>query len=473
MNRRSLIATGAALLVLLGGSFGAYYYVDHKKSSEEAASKAEKDSLKLFTFDSNNVKGIDITNSDGYFYMTLSDTGDWLLDETDYEYDFKLNSYYLNVIASSMSKLTADHKADKKENDLSKFGLDSPATVVCHTSDKDYTVLVGNSSVTNEFCYVMLPNDDTIYCIDNSTGLELRGDVSKLYDPYIISCNDTEIDQFSLVHNDEVCYDLSRVNDGTAIWAMNAPQTDVTIDAITVNTILTNMVRVQMNSFECFTKDKNELAKYGLDKPAYTFTAKTADKTITLEFPEIKADKADDDDVVWCYDTDSCAVCSISVNAAAFLSGKWQDLTTKQVMSVPFMSAASLEMTIDGDTHTLSIDHENQSYIFDDIDITSKNSENAAKDFEYLYASASEIKHDDFRDDVPEKMGEPTCTFRYTLTDGTTRELALVPIDDESYWAYIDGTCLGMTVSGTSVKGSNGCLNFIEKLTKDLDTAGQ
>ncbi|SFB66592.1 DUF4340 domain-containing protein [Ruminococcus albus] len=464
MNRRSMIATGAALVLLLGGAVGAYYYVDHKKSSEEAAEKAEADSLKLMEFDSNDVNAIDITTAEGYFKMKCGDNGEWTLEDTDYPYKFTPYSYQMNVIASAMSKLKADHKADTKKDDLGKYGLDSPATVICHTADKDYTVYVGSSSVTNEFCYVMLPDDDTVYCIDNATGLELRGDIAKICDPYLLECTDNEIMRFALVHNDEVVYDLCRNEDNTAVWSFNGPVTDVAIDTITVNTILTNMVRIEAADFECFTKDESELAKYGLDSPAYTFTVETSDKTITLEFPEISAE----DEKVWCYDADTYEVCAISSNSAAFLSGKWQDLITKQAMSVSFYDAETLEIDVNGETHKLTVDHENSKYVYDDVDVTSKDNEEAAKNFEYLYASVSEIKHGEFREDIPEKMGEPTCTFAYTLTDGTKRKLELVPIDDSNYWAYTDGRCLGMTVERSAIDGTNGCLSFIEKLNADL-----
>ena len=464
MNRKSMIATGAALVLLLGGAGGAYYYVDHKKSAEEAAEKAEKESLSLFSFDSNSVKGIDITNDEGYFKMSFGDGGEWSLDETDYPYDFDLNDYNLNVIAASMSRLKADHKAEVQNGDLSKYGLDSPMEIICHTADGDHTLLVGSSSVTNEFCYVMKPDDDTVYCIDSAEGEKLRVDVAGLRDPYMLSINDSDIMQFSEVHNGEVRYDLSRVIDGNVLWTLNAPQTGVSIDAITVNTVLTNLVRVESKSFGGFTKDESELAKYGLDKPAYVFTVVTDEKTIELEF----ADFGPDSEEVWCYNADSCEVFSITSGEAAFLSGKWSDLTVKQAMSVPFMSAASLEINVDGETHTLNIDHEKPSYVFDGTDVTAKGSEEASAEFEYLYASVSEIKHNGYRDDVPEKMGEAACTFRYTLTDGTVRELALVPIDDNNYWAYTDGVCLGMTVEKSAVTGSSGCLNFIERLTAAL-----
>ena len=65
-------------------------------------------------------------------------------------------------------------------------------------------------------------------------------------------------------------------------------------------------------------------------------------------------------------------------------------------------------------------------------------------------------------------MGKPTCTFSYTLTDGTKRELALVPIDDESYWAYIDGKCVGMTVNRSALESKTGCKNYIEILKNEI-----
>ncbi|MCR5120846.1 MAG: DUF4340 domain-containing protein [Ruminococcus sp.] len=470
MNRKSMIATGAALVLLLGGTAGAYYFVDQKKGNEEAESRAETDSLNIFSFDANDVSSIDVTNTDGYFRFTFDQSTDvWIIEDTDYQYKFTPNSYNLNVIASMMSNLKADHKADNKEGDLSKYGLDSPVKIVCHTKGEDYTLLVGSSSVTNEFRYVKLPDDDTIYCIDHVTGDDLSGDLSLLRSSYLLNCYDNSIKRFALTHNGEVCYDLARGVKENELWTLNAPQTDVAIDAVTVNTILTNMVRVQSEKFECFTKDKSELSKYGLDDPAYTFTVETDSKTMTFEFPE----KGSDDESVWCYDTETGAVSSLSANGAAFLSGSWYDLITQQAMSVPFMNVSSLEIMVDGTKHTLSIDHEAETYHFDDIDVTAKDSEQAGQDFEYLYASVSEIKHGDLREDVPESMGEPTCTFRYTLTDGSERELALVPTGEgsETYWAYIDGRCFGMTVERSAITSSNGCLSFIERLTEDLKNA--
>ncbi len=67
---------------------------------------------------------------------------------------------------------------------------------------------------------------------------------------------------------------------------------------------------------------------------------------------------------------------------------------------------------------------------------------------------------------------EPACTFRYTLDDDTQRELTLVPIDDVTYWAYVDGRCVGMTVRRNALSGTSGVLNFLEKLTDSLDEQG-
>lgn len=465
MSSKKMRIALIAMLALLGLAGGSYALVDHLKNKEEQAASDEEASLHLFSFSSNDVTGVEITNPDGYFKID-SVGGVWTLSETDYPHTFTLNDYYLNVISASMSDLTALRKMDADPSQLSAYGLDAPVTVTCRAGDQTYTLYVGAASATKEYYYVMLPEDDTVYGIGYDDGEVLRGGIGYLRSAYMLGNSETDITEFSLDHNGSTAYDLYK--DDAGQWQLRAPVTEVNVNTVQITSILTDLVRIEYESFEEVSTDQNALAKYGLDNPAYTFTVKTGNTSKVLQFPEFDPNDA----VIYVYEPETGSVGTIAMNDNAFLTGKWMYLLDEEVLRVPFADAAALDVTVDDMTFTMTIDRESQQYKLDNIDITAIG-EDAAADFEYLYASVSKIAFEEIVEapQLPEDP-QPACTFRYTLTDGTERVLELVPIDDVTYWAYVDGRCLGMQVRRNALSGTSGVLNFLEKLTDTLAEQG-
>ena len=464
MSSKKMLIVLGAMIALLGLAAGGYALVDHKKTQEESSAAEEINSLKLFNFDQNSVNAIEITNPDGHFSMNYAG-GEWTLTDTDYPHQFPVNSYYLNSIATTMSELTALQKFTGK--DAASYGLDNPVTITCNTSvGNSYTLLVGKPSATKEYYYVSVPGDDTVYGIKYDTGTALSGGISFLHDPYVLHVRDADINRFAMKHNDEVAYDL--FTDDAGQWQLQAPLTDVRMNTVQVSTIITDLVRLQYESFVTITKDKQELAKYGLDKPAYFLTVGTDTQTVTLEFPDYDTN----DGVVYVYEPESGTVGTISSRETAYLQGSWHQLVDETVLRIPYADAKELDVTVDGKHFVLSIDHEKERTRLDDIDMTALDSE-SNKLFEYLYASVSEISHEEIKKEpeLPENP-VPACTFRYTLNDGTQRVLELVQIDDVTYWAYVDGRCIGQTVRRNALSGTSGVLTFLEKLTDALEDQG-
>lgn len=464
MSSKKMLAVLGVMLVLLGLAAGGYALVDHQKKQEEQSAADELSSLKLFSFDENTVKTVSITNPDGHFEMSLAD-GEWTLTDTDYPQDFPVNSFYLNSIAMTMSGLTALQKYENKE--LATYGLDDPVTITCGMSTgESATLLVGKPSATKEYYYVTVPDSTTVYGIKYDTGAALCGGISYLHDPYVLHVRDADINTFALERFGETAYSL--YTDERGQWQIQAPVTGVSINTVQVSTILTDLVRLQYESFITITDDKQELAKYGLDKPVYYLNVGTEEKTVTIQFP----DYDQNDGVVYCYEPESGTVGTISSRETAYLTGTWQKLVDETVLRVPYADASALDVTVDGKHFTLSIDHENARTKLDDIDISALDSE-TNKIFEYLYASVSEIAQEEVVEDpeLPENP-EPACTFRYILNDGSERTLELVPIDDVTYWAYVDGNCFGQVVRRNALSGTSGVLAFLEKMTDALEDQG-
>ena len=458
--RIALIALAAVLAVSIGG----YVLVDQMKKHEEQAAREEQASLVLASFDANSVDTVEITNADGYFRIAADETGSWTVAETDYPHPFALNAYYINVINNYMSSLTATQKVDADPAQRASYGLDAPTTIVCHTGAQSYTVEIGTGSVTNEFYYAALPGSDTVYCIAYDTGEILRGGIGYLRESYMLNFSETQINTFKLERSGEIAYDLRM--DDAGQWQLHAPVTDIPINTVKVSTALTDLVRVEYQRFITVTEDRQELAQYGLDAPAYEMTIGTEDSEIVLQFSAFDADTSE----YYVYDTATHGVATVSTDVSGVLDGKWQGLLNDQVLRVPFADAKSLDVTVDGKHFTLTM--EDGTYRLDDIDISALD-DNTRSNFEYLYASVAEIKYDsvDESPNAPENPA-PTCTFVYTLKDGTTRTLDLAPIDDTTYWAYVDHRCIGQIVRRNALSGTTGVLNFLEKITDALADQG-
>jgi hypothetical protein len=451
------------MIAMLGLAVGGYVLVDHKKTQEEDSAAAEISALKLFDFDENSINCIDISCPDGVFTASLSN-GEWTLSSTDYPTTFPLNSFYFNSIATTMSELTALQKFDG--SDLAVYGLDDPTVITCHSNDESYTLFIGKPSATKEYYYVSVAGSNTVHGIKYDTGAALDGGISYLHDPYVLHLRDADICTFALDRFGETAYDL--YTDDKGQWQLKAPITDVRINTVKVSTIITDLVQLHYDSFLTISKDKDVLEQYGLDKPVYFLKVGTKDETVTLEFPDFDVN----DGVVYCYEPETGTIGTISARETAYLTGTWQMLLDETVLRIPYADAKELDVTIDGKHFTLSIDHENKRTRLDDIDMSALDSE-TNKLFEYLYASVSEICHEEVKEDpqLPEDP-VPAVTFRYTLNDDTERVLELVPIDDVTYWAYVDGRCVGQTVRRNALSGASGVLSFLEKMTDALEDQG-
>ncbi|MCR5718144.1 MAG: DUF4340 domain-containing protein [Oscillospiraceae bacterium] len=469
MSTKKMRILLVAMAAILGLSVGGYVLVDHNKKQAEQAEADKRSALNLCSFDTEQVTAVDICNPDGTFHAELAN-GEWVLTETDYPQTFPVNSFYLNSIVSSMSHLTAEQMFEKNPEIQSNCGLDTaPADggrteITCTAGGETYTVYIGNPSATKEYYYVSVPSTqaDTVYGIKYDTGAAFCGGISYLHDPYLLHASETSITGFRMEHNGDVAYDLS--TDTSGQWQLNAPVENVSINSVQVKTIVTELVRLQYSRFVSITEDKAELKQYGLDNTSYTLSIHAGDDNFTFLFPEF----TENDSEIYVYCPETATIGTIHSRDTVYLTESWRNLLDKAVLRVPFAEASALDVTVDGKQFRLQIDHENSRYQLDDIDLSGLDSATNSN-FEYLYASVSEIQAEDVAEEpqLPETP-VPSCVFRYTLNDGTQRTLELVPIDELNYWAYVDGRCIGQTVRRNALSGSTGVLSFLEKITDNL-----
>ena len=217
-SKKIRVAIGALVMLLISAIIG-YVAVDRSKTRQEEASQAEKDAMQLFSFDPDAVETVTIDNDEGHFEIAYVDAG-WELTKTDYPHEIRLNSPYITAIATYMCDLTAVQKIEAGQEKLPSYGLDKPAVVTCTTKDASYTVCVGTASVTEEYWYVMVPDDSFVYAVDYTEGETLRGGTLFLKDRHMLESSDVAINAFCLQSSDGSAVDLVNT---TGLWEMRPP----------------------------------------------------------------------------------------------------------------------------------------------------------------------------------------------------------------------------------------------------------
>lgn len=461
MSTRKMRTAAIIMILLLVLAVGGYVLVDQSKRREELAEEAEQASLQLFDFSSDAVEAVLLETDDGNFRVE-NQNGEWVLTETDYAYGLELDGYYINSVCSGMSQLTALRKFSA-DSDKEAFGLTNPVTVTCYVGGTPHTLYVGGPSATEDYYYVMVPEDDTIYGIAYATGEVLHAETDRLRKSELIPFHETEVDYFRLVPKEGMTIELEK-KDG--LWHMTEPLAGANINSATVNTMLRTLTRVEADGF--VTADKNaDLSAYGLNKPEYTFQVGAGDDMCLLQF---SAD-AEDSEMMYVLNEATGLVSHITTMHANFIHLQPEELMNTNLLNIHFEETAELDVMIDRMRYfILTLDHENGSYYFNDTDIVPLG-DNAVSTYKNLFATVANISYEsmDLDAEIPEDA-EADCGFAFTLIDGTKTVLTLVASDEENiYWALIDGQYTGMTVRRREITGNTGIKSFYERMKDIVD----
>ncbi len=469
MSTKKLKALIIALVALLIVGTGAYIAVDTLKSREEQAALNEEKSLQLFDFDADSIDKVEIQVPEGHFTVENSADG-WEITDTDYEYPVNLNAYYISTVCNHMSNLTALKKLSVAPEELSNYGLDNPQPLTCFQGSTAYTLYLGIASATDEYFYVMLPDDATVYAVDFNKGELLKGGLSFLKDPYLISWMDVNITYVKLQHEDDISFEIEK--DENNQWQMYAPLKNAPLNGANVNSMLTSVTRLEVDSFVKMTESPQDLIDYHLDEPAYQFTVKTdSGDTMTIDF----ADFEQKDSTVYLVYEESGQIAAMTPGSVSFLQTSASELMTDKIFSPDMTEVSVLDVTVDDLHFSMNMNHEENKAFFQSDNTVSEieisgNTDEIQKMFNQLYLTVSNLTYDSLDVDAEiDETVEPSVIFRYTLTDGTETELTLVPVDDTFYQAFLNGEYTGKIVRRRALSGSAGVLTYHEKMIDLLE----
>lgn len=451
--KRMIIILAVLLLFAVGG----YLIADAIIGRKEKAIADEEASLHLFSFDPNAIDKVTLDTKEGFFKMEFVDS-EWAITETDYPHTFTLNAAYISTVCSYMSELTATTKFEADNAKLADYGLDDPVVLTCSAGGTDYILHVGNATPTQEYFYAMLPDNDTVFGIDYEYGTVLYGDTSYLKSPFMINSYDVNIAQISLERDGDMVFDFVKKGN---FWDLKSPALEANIDYTQVDSLITSLVRLEVDAFVGLISEGYAPADFKLDKPYCTLKLTDLDGQETIiDFAPYDVN----DGMVYLLYRNEEEIATMSQSKVGFLNAELSEFLNDYILPLNLEDTASVDVSVDDISFRMEMDAAAGKYTFDGMDISAFGTEGTST-FRALFDTMANLTFEALALDADvDVTAEPSAVFHYTLTDGTETELSLIAADDTTYWALVDGKYTGMTVRRRTLSSSTGVLAFHERM---------
>ena len=262
--------------------------LQQKKADQEAETEETEESSLPVSVTDDEIAKVTVKNGDVTMTYTKSDDT-WTYEE---DHDFPLDESAVDTKMSKLTSLTVDRVLESPE-DLSEYGLDEPKqeVTVLKTDGTAFTLYIGNQNSSNNDFYVKVDDGADVYTMPASS--------VNVFDmqPYDVAKADT----FPTLESTNIRNIKVEKEDGTVEFASDETATSWTVKdqdgneekaGTTAASDLTTAV--SSLSYKKFIDYKgDDLARYGLDKPAETVTvvteeteAETEEETETEEVSE-------------------------------------------------------------------------------------------------------------------------------------------------------------------------------------------
>lgn len=471
MKRQLIIGMILLLLVLI--AVATYFFVDQYQIKKEEKEAEEAAALQLGSFNSSDVTKLDLHTPDLDYTIEKDDSGEWVVASGN---KLHINTYYIDALCTYGSTLTASKDLGAADDaTLESYGLTDPVSITYYTESETKTIYVGSQTPTKENFYIMQEGNDHVYLVDANTAGYLYVTETQLRYRYVMDDKKSDICQLLLKHGEETIYDLEK--EGTD-WTLTAPfETSLEINSANLSNLFTTLIQLEIDDFGESGITEADYGKYGFNNPAYTFqfTQETGETT-TLLFEDYDPLVTS---YVNCLHAETGEILVFDSSYISFLQSETADYLMGTLYKPGINDVTSVQLHYEGSFNnktmqiddTFEIDSENSTYICNGKAISEDNT-NAVKAFEDFFSSLANLSYESIQADAVEPADtEAAFRIEYTLQDGTTHVVELVPNDDTTYWAYLDGEFSRALVRQRSLSGEKKILEKYTDLIEALDSA--
>jgi len=259
MKKSTLIV---ALLAVLIGGLTWYFEIKHPRKT--ADTDATEVHTPVFTFPAANVTSIEIERKGKTIRIERRGDG-WQITQP---LDTRADKFAANEIANGLASATTERKFPGQSDKLSLYGLIQPAVdVEIHLRDGSrHEVKLGGKDFDNADVYARVDNSPDVYLLPASVLTSADKDVDKFRDNSVLDVQSPDVIAVEL-KNAQGDFLVARAGND---WQIKKPS-EGPADTSQIMGMLAQVSSGRMGTITQETADN--LVKFGLQKPALTFTA--------------------------------------------------------------------------------------------------------------------------------------------------------------------------------------------------------
>jgi|GEM_PF-399289 len=454
------------LVVILGLLAGAYFYLNNKKAGEDNSSDGppDEDEILVISSEKDKINSIEFNNDSGHFKVYKKDSENWAIEP---EMEFPLSNETVNAAASDFSSVVANKIIEEKASDLSKYGLDKPrATVKVGLSDGTFKeVEVGNETPTSDGIYVKNKTDDKVYVVGTYYRSKFQFSRSYFAVKDILPVEADKIKKVTYEKNGELQFALNIKSETEA--ELTAPIKEEA-EISEASKITAAVVKLTVKDI---VDENPDLAKYGLDKPAYSI--EYSDDTTTKKI--LFGNELEKGKIAYAKYPDSKSVFTIDISPLTFLDTKFSNLVSTFVFLPNIKDVNKVELTIDGKTIVSEIytDKEDSSKDTFKVDGKDANMENESGNslFRAFYSAMIGITMNKY-EPGHNPSGTPEVTIKYYMKpDSKPVTIEYIPKDEHYYYAMKNGVYTNRIVLKSKLDEVDGVRETYKTLKEAIDKA--
>lgn len=438
------------LVVVLGLLVGAYFVMKNQKASDgDAANSTESKSMTVMEVKSEDIKSIEFNNESGDFTLTKKSDTEWTIEPAS---EFPVNGTECGSLAAGIATVTADKLIEENATDLAKYGLDKPATmkvVLADGSSKE--IEIGAQNDTGDGIYIKNKGESKVYLINSYSAEQLKSTRSSFAVKTILSVEAAKIKNFSYEKNGELQYKIEIPSEG--VYNITAPVKEEG-NSTDIGPMVTAVVALQIK--DIVDENPADLAKYGLDKPAYALEYGDGTTTKKILFGK----DAEKGTVAYAKFPTGKAVFTIDISSLTFLDVKLADIINSFIYLPNINDVSKIELLLDGATTVAEITTDSENSDNDKFKVNGKDANMKDKDdksiFRSFYQAMIGLTMAKYETGVT-PSGTPEVTIKYTLKkDNSTVTIDLISKDKNYYYAMKNGVYTNRVLLKSQLDESDG-----------------
>lgn len=275
----TLLALIVILIVLFAANKIITSVIADNEAKKEAESESESEAARIFLSDLKDIANIKFNNGTTDLSFSYTKEGGWVYDPDS---TCKLDQNLMNTFSQSLIQLESTRKLAEPDS-LDSYGLDSPASSVTFTDSEgnSQTYYVGDT-VNDKYCYMMTDKDkDSVYTVEPSWKSYLSYNINK----FVKTVDVTDIwnSKETSIKVDNGKNTVELIKNGTSYTvSKDGGEAEVVTDTTAASTF-TSAVSITPTACVNYKPSKEQLTKYGLDRPQYTITINYKDDSGTAQ----------------------------------------------------------------------------------------------------------------------------------------------------------------------------------------------